>query len=321
MAHGSGRQDLRLLRLELGPGKDPLGLEFGKEPVSRGGQAGMEGRDHGGMPVVVHLSDLHLGADVDDLAESLLADVRDRRPDLVVVSGDLTQRARRGQFSDARGLLKRLPSPVLSVVGNHDLPLANLPGRLLRPSRRYEQFISRNLDPVVAVSDLVAVGLDTMPPWRWKAGHVSPRQIGLVRGALRSGPAEAWRLLVTHHPVLPASLSGLLGRGALVEACAETGVSVLLSGHTHVPSVDIVVMEAVGVRHQALAVGAGTAISRRTRGVPNAYSVLDLAGPMVTGAALTVQILQPDGTAWLVSRSERFTYGPEGIVACPPDWI
>ena len=78
-------------------------------------------------------------------------------------------------------------------------------------------------------------------------------------------------------------------------------------------------MEAVGVRHQALAVGAGTAISRRTRGVPNAYSVLDFSGPMVTGAALTVEILQPDGTAWMVSRSERFAYGPAGIVAFPPE--
>lgn len=276
-------------------------------------------RDHGGVPVVVHLSDLHLGAHVDARVESLLADVGDRRPDLVVVSGDLTQRARRGQFSDALELLKRLPSPVLSVAGNHDLPLFNLPERLLAPSRRYEQFITRNLDPVVALADLIAVGLDTMPRWRWKAGHVSPQQIGLVRDALSSGPAEAWRLLVTHHPVLPASLSGLVGRGALVEVCAEAGVSVLLSGHTHVPSVDIVAMEAVGVRHQALAVGAGTAISRRTRGVPNAYAVLDLAGPMVTGAALTVQILQPDGTAWIVSRSERFAYGPEGIVACTPE--
>ena len=210
---------------------------------------------------------------------------------------------------------------MLTVPGNHDLPLFNLPARLLRPRRRYEQFIARDLDPVTELPDLNVVGLDTMPPWRWKAGHVSPRQIGMVREALSNGPAGAWRLLVTHHPVLPASLSGLVGRGPLVEACARTGVSVLLSGHTHVPSVDIVTMEAAGVRHQALAVGAGTAISRRTRGVPNAYAVLDLAGPLRTGATLTVQILQPEGTGWLVTRSERFEYGPEGIVAGPPGRI
>ena len=278
----------------------------------------MKGRDHEGMPVVVHLSDLHLGAHIDTLAESMLADVRDRRPDLVVVSGDLTQRAGRGEFSDARALMKRLPSPILTVPGNHDLPLFNLPARLLR-HRRYEQFIARDPDPVVALPDFIVVGLDSMPPWRWKAGHVSQRQIGLVREALSNGPAGAWRLLVTHHPVLPQTLSGLVGRGPLVEACAETGVSVLLSGHTHVPSVDIVTTEAVGVRHQALAVGAGTAISKRTRGVPNAYAVLDFAGPMAMGATLTIEIRQPDGTAWAAARSERFAYGPEGIVAGPPE--
>lgn len=271
--------------------------------------------------MVVHLSDLHLGAHNDALAESLLADVGDRRPDLVIVSGDLTQRAGRDQFFEAREFLKRLPNPMLTVPGNHDLPLFNLPARLLRPRRRYEQFIARDLDPVAALPDLVVLGLDTMPPWRWKSGHVSPRQVGLVREALNSGPADAWRLLVTHHPVLPQSLSGLVGRGPLVEACAETGVSVLLSGHTHVPSVDSVTMESAGVRHHALAVGAGTAISTRTRGVPNAYAVLDLAGPLVTGATLTVQILQPDGTGWLVTRSERFEYGPEGIVAGPSGGI
>ena len=279
----------------------------------------MEGRDHGGVPVVVHVSDLHLGAHIDALAESMLADIRDRQPDLVVVSGDLTQRAGRGQFFDARELLERLPSPVFSVAGNHDMPLFNLPARLFRPRRRYEQFIARDLDPVVALPDLVVVGLDSMPPWRWKGGHVSARQRGLVREALSNGPAGAWRLLVTHHPVLPESLSGLVGRGPLVEVCAETGVSVLLSGHTHVPSVDSVTMGAAGVRHQALAVGAGTAISRRTRGVPNAYAVLDLAGPLVPGATLAVKILQPDDTGWRVTRSERFEVGPEGIVACPPE--
>ncbi len=216
--------------------------------------------------------------------------------------------------------MNRLPGPLLIVAGNHDLPLFNVPERLLRGSLRYEQFITRNLDPVVALSDLIAVGLDSMPRWRWKAGHVSPRQIDLVREVLSSAPVKAWRLLVTHHPVLPATLTGMLGRGALVEACAGTGVSVLLSGHTHVPSVDIVTMEAVGLRRQALAVGAGTAISRRTRGVANAYALLDLEGPMVAGAQLTVRILQPEGTTWRVAHSELFTYGPEGVV-CPPEGI
>jgi hypothetical protein len=80
-------------------------------------------------------------------------------------------------------------------------------------------------------------------------------------------------------------------------------------------------MEGVSARHQALAVTVGTAISRRTRGVPNSYAVLDLAGPMVTGSTLTAQIIQPAGTSWRLARSERFGYGPDGIVAETPDAI
>lgn len=270
------------------------------------------------MPVVVHLSDLHFGAHVDALCESLLADVRDRRPNLVVVSGDLTQRAVRSQFAGARALLAGLPSPVLIVGGNHDIPLVDLPERLTRPRRRYEECISRSLDPVVALPQVVAVGLATMAPWRWKAGKVSTGQIRHVRAALEGAPAEAWRVLVTHHPVLPASSSGLVGRKALVAASAEAGVSILLSGHTHLPSADLVTMEAVGIRRQALAVGAGTTTSTRTRGAANSYAVLDLEGPMATGAALRLQIVQPEAGTWVVSRSARFEWGAAGVVDAPP---
>lgn len=271
------------------------------------------------MPVVIHLSDIHFGAHVDDLAESLLADIVGRRPDLVVVSGDLTQRARRDQFAQAQAFLERLPTPVLAVVGNHDLPLFDLPRRVFTPTRRYQRYVTANLDPVVTLPDLVAVGLDTMPAWRWKAGHVSRRQADLAELAFGRGPVQAWRLLVTHHPVLPAELSGFAGRGLLVDACARTGVAVLLSGHTHTASVDLVTLGLEDDRRQALAVVAGTAVSRRTRGTMNAYVVLDLSAPMRVGANLNVEIRQPDGSGWSATRTSRFRYADNGIVAIQPN--
>jgi 3',5'-cyclic AMP phosphodiesterase CpdA len=269
------------------------------------------------VPVIAHVSDLHFGAHVEARAESLLVDVWERKPDLVVVSGDLTQRARQAEFSDARRFLDRLPSPVLIVPGNHDLPLINLPKRMVRPHQSYEQLVAQDLEPVVALPNLIALGLDTMPRWRWKAGSVSRRQIERARHALRSGPPDAWRLLVTHHPVLPAELSSLKGRKPLVAAGAQSDVSVLLSGHTHIPTVDVVPMDATGSRHRSLAVGAGTAISRRTRGWSNSYALIDLAGPMVTGATMTVDIRLPEGSAWSVARTERFAWGSDGVVVPP----
>ena len=103
------------------------------------------------MPVVVHLSDIHFGAHRQDLAESLVADIAGVGPDLVVISGDLTQRARRGQFHQARAFIDRLSTSVLTVVGNHDLPLLDLPRRLLSVTGRYERSITAYLDPVVAI--------------------------------------------------------------------------------------------------------------------------------------------------------------------------
>ncbi len=267
------------------------------------------------MPVIVHLSDVHFGAQTVNLAESLLADVVSQGPDLVVVSGDLTQRARRDEFRSAEVFLKRLPGPVLRVVGNHDIPLFDLPRRFVAPTRRYQRYIDADLDPVVVLPDLVAVGLDTMPAWRWKAGHVSQRQVDFMRDGFRDSPLGAWRLLVTHHPVLPAELSGLRGRNRLVVACAEVDVTILLSGHIHTSSIDLVSLHGAGVQHRALAVVAGTATSRRTRGTSNAYGLLNLAGPMEAGATLSAQIRESVGSGWVAVRTDRFVYTPEGVTA------
>jgi len=264
------------------------------------------------MSVIVHMSDIHFGAHEEELAESLLTDVAAQGPDLVVVSGDLTQRACPKQFEQARAFLDRLPWPVLTVVGNHDLPLVNLPRRFLSQTRRYEHYITPDLDPVVALPGLVAVGLDTMPAWRWKAGHVSPRQADIVRDAFGNARADTWRILVTHHPVLPRDLSGLVGRRLLVDICADAGVAVLLSGHTHAASVTIEPLGQLG-RHSALAVVSGTTISRRTRGNPNTYAVLHLAGPMEVGASLTLELRQAEGMNWSVGNSGRFEYTRNGV--------
>lgn len=265
------------------------------------------------MPVIVHLSDIHFGAQVEELVESLLADIWDHHPDLVVVSGDLTQRAHRQQFNKARAFLDRLCVPILTVMGNHDVPLFDVPRRVVSPTGRYRRYVTPELDPVVDVSGLIALGLDSMPAWRWKAGHVSSRQADLVREILGRSPVGAWRVLVTHHPVLPSDLSALRGRQRLVDACDRAGVAVLLSGHTHAASVDVVTLGSDGA-HQALAVVAGTATSSRTRRTANSYNVLEISQPMERDATVTVRVREPDGAAWVAVRTSCFSFGDHGVV-------
>lgn len=269
---------------------------------------------------MVHLSDPHFGAHRDALVESLLLDVAGQRPDLVVVSGDWTQRARRDQFGQAHEFLGRLPGPVLSVVGNHDLPLFDVARRLTAPTGRYQRYLTAELDPIVAVPGLVAVGLDSMPRWRWKAAHVSARQARLVAAAWGGQEPGSWRLLVTHHPVLPAHLSSVVGRRRLVAACAGAEVAILLSGHTHRPAASLVTLDATGDRRRALSVVAGTATSTRLRGTPNAYAVLHLADRMETGASVVVQVRETTrhGHGWAGAREARFALAAEGMVDAGP---
>jgi 3',5'-cyclic AMP phosphodiesterase CpdA len=266
------------------------------------------------VSVIAHVSDVHFGAHVAELVESLIADMRDHHPDLIVVSGDLTQRARPNQFEQARAFLARMPGPVLTVMGNHDVPLLNMARRVLSPTQRYRESVTPILDPAIVLPGLVAVGLDTMPAWRWKAGHVSARQANLVRNTLGKSPQGAWRVVVTHHPVLPAKLSGLRGRRRLIAACDDAGVALLLSGHTHRASVDVVALGDDGLHGHALAVVAGTTTSSRIRRTTNAYNVIELSGEMRDGATVTVLRRESKDSGWTQACSSRFAYRSNGIV-------
>ena len=236
-------------------------------------------------------------------------------PDLVVVSGDLTQRATRQQFASARAFLNQIDAPILVIPGNHDIPLVDLPRRLLSPSRRFEELIGPDRDPVVKLPGIVAVGLDSMPRWRWKAGHVSERQVSIVAETFNGCAPETWRLVVTHHPVLPAHLSSLVGRSELVRACEAGGVDLLLSGHTHSPRTDVVGLGDQSNARTALAVGAGTAISHRTRGAANAYNVIELANDKKEGASASVSVRTPTPSGWTNRSTAHFVVSAAGIAA------
>ncbi|MBB2941287.1 3',5'-cyclic AMP phosphodiesterase CpdA [Actinoplanes lutulentus] len=211
-----------------------------------------------GPVVVAHLSDLHLGAHDHRAVESIVADVARARPALTVVTGDSTMRARDGEFRRARELLDRLPGPLLTVTGNHDLPLVSW-RRVLRPYARYRRWMTADLDPDRQVLGLTALGLQSMPRWRWKNGRVSARQAATVVRVLGGAPAGDVRLLALHHPPLATGTARVIGRDRLLDAIRAARVDLVLAGHTHVPDVR------VPVPGGPVFVVAGTSVSRRTR--------------------------------------------------------
>lgn len=231
------------------------------------------------MQRIVHLSDLHFGALRSETVEPLLALVEQLAPDAVVVTGDLTQRAKPRQFEDARAFLARLPCErQLVVPGNHDVPLWNLPLRVFSPRARFDRYLTPDPFPVVIDRDLAIVGLDTARSLT-SNGRVSMRQIEVILERFRDAPRQALRVLACHHPfVVPADApTAKRARRAdtALAALVEDEVDLLLTGHRHLPWVS-------PLGTDLLTVHAGTSTSSRTRGVENSFNDIIVERDSVT---------------------------------------
>ena len=229
---------------------------------------------------IAHLSDLHFGRVDSRVVPSLVDTIASVGPDLIVVSGDLTQRARRGQFRQARGFLDRLPGPLLVVPGNHDVPLFNLPARFFDPFGGFQRHIQPELEPVFESPALIAVGLNSARTLPFQGGgRLNERQVDRAAARLKQAPEGAIKIVVTHHPFdLPATHGNhhLIGRSEMaMTRLADAGADVFLAGHLHISHVGHTAARYQIAGHSAVVVQAGT-ISSRRRGEVNAINVLRL---------------------------------------------
>jgi len=253
------------------------------------------------MTLIAHLSDLHFGRNDPRVVGGLLTALERHRPDLVVVSGDLTQRARAAQFAQARDFLARLPAPVLVVPGNHDLhPLYRPLGRLIGPRDKFRRHLPGHEPlPVWRSPDLVAVGLDSTRPLRWKSGVLTDAHLDQLDRVLAAAPPDAGRMVFLHHP--PASARA----GHSFDILVERGIDLVLAGHAHRAAIGLIVAQGGG---SLVLVQASTACSTRLRGESNGFGLIALApGRMVvdiqgwTGEAfhsVRHQIFRKQGAAW-----------------------
>ena len=242
------------------------------------------------MSVLLQVSDPHFGTERPPVVEALAALARQQRPDLLVLSGDITQRARPAQFQAARSFMDRLGVPLLAVPGNHDIPLLDVWTRLRRPYARHVAAFGSELEPVHTSPDLMVVGVNTTRARRYKHGEVSGLQIDRVARTLAGARAEQLRVVVVHQPVAvthPEDLPNRLrGHVAALQRWAAAGADLVMGGHIHLPFV----MALPGLARPMWAVQAGTAVSSRVRkGAPNSVSLLRWGADAPQGGCLIEQ--------------------------------
>ncbi len=265
------------------------------------------------MRTIAHISDLHFGRLNDAVLPALAAAIRAARPDVVVVSGDLTQRARSAEFIAARRFLDTLPHPQIVVPGNHDVPLFNAFARWLRPLAKYRRYVTQDLEPFHADDEIAVIGINTARSLTIKDGRINARQVANSCARFDATADGVTRILVTHHPfdVTEGGDAGdVVGRAGMAMAgFAQCRIDMLLSGHVHTSGTGYSAQRYDIAGYSALLVQAGTATSSRQRGETNAWNLIRVERPHITVECRSWDAVRG---SFEVSRTSHFTYGAAG---------
>ncbi|MXQ09748.1 metallophosphoesterase [Alphaproteobacteria bacterium GH1-50] len=229
------------------------------------------------MTRLVLISDLHFGREDPELLRPLLAAIDEARPDLVVMAGDFVQRARNTQFEPAARFMADIGRPWLGVPGNHDIPLFNLFLRLVDPYRAYRRWIADDLEPMLELDHALVLGLNTSDPLAHQRGRVSETDIRRI-GERIAAAGERLPVIVAHHPfhhTPDIEKKLMVGAPRALDHWADCGPHIILSGHLHQWLFEPFIRRKGA--NMTLQLHCGTGLSKRLRGQPNDFAILDCA--------------------------------------------
>ncbi|WP_298492830.1 metallophosphoesterase [uncultured Maritimibacter sp.] len=272
------------------------------------------------MKRIVHLSDLHFGRARPELLKPLVAAVQAVEPDIVVVSGDLTQRARSREFRAARHFLDSLGARWLAVPGNHDMPLFQPVTRFFQPYRKYREMISFDLEPCHDGGIYRVAGLNTTDRFAHQRGVARSGAIRRLCQRFADGPKDRFNIVVAHHPFEQdpaADKAPMKGREAALARLKDGGADVVLSGHLHTWHTGAFLTRP-GDPAGPIQVHAGTSLSSRLRGEVNDFALLDMVPGQLT---VTRMAVEADGVHFTERARAVFRREGVGLVAVPEDSV
>jgi 3',5'-cyclic AMP phosphodiesterase CpdA len=269
------------------------------------------------MTTIAHISDVHFGREDPVIVRGLLQAIAEAAPDIVVLSGDLTQRARKKQFKAARNFLNALPEvPQIVVPGNHDVSLTSLMDRAIKPFKKFKKYITPDLSPYFEDDHVAIAGINTVRLATVNDGRIKPRVVKIACEQLTGSGKNKARIVVTHHPldVKPGNWKErTVSRSkAAMKQFGDIGVDLFLSGHLHTRRTIATSARYKFKGYSAVVVHAGTAVSTRRRGEPNAWNLIRISDVGADYGSIEVEPMQWDGGKFQPMAKERYTKGENG---------
>jgi 3',5'-cyclic AMP phosphodiesterase CpdA len=270
------------------------------------------------MMLLAHISDPHFGTEDLPVCSALRADLVQEAPDLVVLTGDITQRARSAQFVKARVFLDSLsPLPVLALPGNHDLPLFDLFTRFTAPYGRFRRHICGTLAPLWQGPQVAVIAVNSTRVMRHKHGELPAEIVGQVARQLAQ-LRQRFRVVALHHPLAVIEHTDVHNRARNAdEALAQwigAGADLFLGGHIHLP---YCISAGGGSRH-AVVLQAGTSVSTRRRGGrPNSYNLVRFESNTPARMNIEQRDHDPATGRFVTSQARHAVRGAEGWTLQP----
>lgn len=233
------------------------------------------------MTTIIHISDTHFGTEVSAVVRAITQTIHDLQPDIIILTGDITQRARTSQFKEAATFMANLPAKTkLAIPGNHDIPLLNPFARFLTPYRNYNRaFGSR--ESLWSEEGLNILCYDATSPLRHTRGKLTRHAVLRKLRAIKNSTPDSVLIACVHQPLVTAwpqdAHETLINREEIAQLWSEHQIDIVLSGHVHVPLLITTREFFPDLPHHFILAGAGTAVSHRVRpGAPNSFNVITI---------------------------------------------